>query len=151
MGDVPAEQRVDALATYYAGEPTLNVLLDFTEAKLGMLSTSDVRHLAKLTPQYADGRAGGKTALLFGSLFGYGLGRMFEQLRHASGAQVAYRAFRERERAMERQGGVRPSLATAVAQLGEQSPGRTARCSLSPERERFFTQILRCGPGESRG
>ena len=105
VGDVPAEQLVDALATYYVGEPTLNILLDFSDARIGMLSANDVRHLAKLTRQYAERRTGGKTALVFGSVFGYGLGRMFEQLRHASGAEVGYKAFREREKAMEWLGG----------------------------------------------
>ena len=101
IGDVPVQQLVEALAEYFAGEPTLNVLLDFSEAVMVRLTASDVRLLAKVTRQYADRRAGGKTALVFSSAIGYGLGRMFEQLRHASGAQVAYRAFREREKAME--------------------------------------------------
>ncbi len=105
VGDVPAQRLVDALAEYFAGEPTLNVLVDFTEAKLPMLSAKDVRYLAQVTRQYADRREGGKTALVFGSLLGYGVGRMFEQLRHASGAPLAYKSFREREKAMEWLGG----------------------------------------------
>jgi hypothetical protein len=101
IGDVHVEQLVDALADYFAGEPTLNVLLDFSKAVMGRLSASDVRLLAQVTRQYADSRAGGKTALVFSTVFGYGLGRMFEQLRHASGAPVAYKSFRSREAAME--------------------------------------------------
>lgn len=105
VGDVPVQQLVDALATYFAGEPTLNVLLDFTEAVLGRLSSGDVRLLARVTQQYADRRAGGKTALVVGSAIGYGLGRMFEQLRHASGAPVEYKTFRDRAAALEWLGG----------------------------------------------
>jgi hypothetical protein len=105
IGDVSVQQLVEALAEYFAGEPTLNVLLDFSEAELRMLSAGDVRMLAQVTRQYADSRAGGKTALVFSSAIGYGLGRMFEQLRHATGAPVAYKTFREKGKAMEWLGG----------------------------------------------
>jgi hypothetical protein len=105
IGDVRVEQLVDALADYFAGEPTMNVLLDFSEAVMGRLTASDVRLLAKVTQQYADRRAGGKTALVFSTANGYGLGRMFEQLRLATGAPVAYKSFREREKAIEWLGG----------------------------------------------
>jgi hypothetical protein len=102
---VHVQQMVDALGEYFAGEPTFNVLLEFSEAVMGRLTASDVRLLAKVTRQYADRWAGGKTAVVFSSAFGYALGRMFEQLRHASGAPVAYKSFREREKAMEWLGG----------------------------------------------
>jgi hypothetical protein len=100
VGDVPVQELVDALAEYFAGEPTLNVLLDFSEAVIVRLLSKDVRHLARVTRQYADRRAGGKTALVFGSVFGYGLGRMFEQLRHASSSPVAYKTFHDRAAAL---------------------------------------------------
>ena len=105
VGDVSVQQLLDALAEYFAGQPTLNVLLDFSEAELRMLKAREVRLLAQVTRQYAECRAGGKTALVFSSAIGYGLGRMFEQLRHATGAPVAYKTFREREKAMEWLGG----------------------------------------------
>lgn len=100
-GEVTVKEVLNALAAYYASEPTKYILWDFSEAAVERLTASDVRTIAQATPQYAARRAGGKTALVFSAAFAYGLGRMFEQTLDVSGAPVDHMSFRDRASALE--------------------------------------------------
>jgi hypothetical protein len=105
QGEVTAQELLAALASYYAGEPTKNILWDFSEAALERLTASEVRMIAQETERYTAGRAGGKTALVFSSTFAYGLGRMFELSRDGRSAPVDYGSFRDRASALAWIGG----------------------------------------------
>lgn len=104
-GELTSRELLDALASYYAGEPTRNILWDLTEAKLERLTSSEVRALAQATVQYAHQRVGGKTALVLSSAFAYGMGRMFDQSRNVSGAPVDHMSFLDRAAALAWLGG----------------------------------------------
>lgn len=99
-GEVTAQELMDALAEYYAGEPTRNILWDFTEAMLERLTVSEVRGLAQATRLHATRRAGGKTALVFSSASAFGLGRVFDQSQSASDTPVDHMSFRDRAAAL---------------------------------------------------
>lgn len=99
-GEVTAQEILDAIAAFYAGEPTRNILWDFSEAGPGSLTSDEIRSIAKATARGARQRVGGRTAFVFSSTFAYAMGRMFDQWVSASGAPVEYVSFRDRESAL---------------------------------------------------
>jgi hypothetical protein len=100
-GGFTAEQVGQAIEDFYAGEPTIRVLWDFTEATFENISATVPQQMAGASRQHAGERqSGGKTAMVFTTDVGYGLGRMFESMRISQESHVAYRTFRSREEAM---------------------------------------------------
>lgn len=101
-GVVSAKQVAEAIESYYSGTVTPLVLWDFREADLSAVSSGGVRQLTAIARQQADRRPGGRTALVFSSTAGYGLGRMYEIQRSSDDPQdVTYSVFRDMARAME--------------------------------------------------
>lgn len=104
-GAVAMQELLETLATYHDAQPTRSVLWDFSEAQLERLTGSEVSTLAQLTARQAEGRPGGRTALVFASELAFGLGRMFDQTRNVSGSPVEYMSFRDRAAALAWLGG----------------------------------------------
>ncbi|MEW6510113.1 MAG: hypothetical protein AB1428_04065 [Bacteroidota bacterium] len=99
-GQTSAAQIADAIAKYYEGESTLHILWDFSEADLSEISPQDVANLVALTKRFSSRRPGGKTALLFSSDFGFGMGRMYDIQHDVSGGEVMHMSFRGKDAAM---------------------------------------------------
>lgn len=101
-GEVTAKELILEVETYYhLGEATRLILWDFSEASLTAITSKDVTWIAKHTSQYAGERIGGKTALVFSSDLGFGLGRMYDIRQDIEKSQLAHMCFRSRQEAME--------------------------------------------------
>lgn len=98
-GTVTVELLLDAVHSFYAGEPTRLVLWDFRDADFSSLKAEHVRLLVGATEPAARTRPGGQTALVFSGDAGYGLGRMFEMLQELQSAEVDRRSFRDMDEA----------------------------------------------------
>ncbi len=100
-GDITPEQLVLVIQEFHTGNPTSHVLWDLTAATFSNLSGADPQILAGVSQQQSKVRGpGSKTALLFDSDIGYGLGRMFESFRQVQDSHVTYNTFRSREKAL---------------------------------------------------
>ncbi len=98
QGDFTAQQASEVIAVFYDGEPTTHVLWDFSDATFGNISAGVPQQIAGVAQQHTDmSRPGGKTALVFTTDIGFGLGRMFGTFRELQGAATQYRTFRSRD------------------------------------------------------
>jgi hypothetical protein len=99
-GEFTAEQVSETIREFYAGDPTSSVLWDFTAASFEKISATVPQQMAGETRVHSEVRIeGGKTALVFGSDVGYGLGRMFETFQDLQNAPVEYQTFRSLDEA----------------------------------------------------
>ena len=100
-GEITAEELILKIEEYYSGESTKSILWDFTEASLEKITPGQVREIAEFTKERSEIRRGGKTALVFGSDLGFGLGRMFDTFQEIGDSKVEHMAFRDKQKAME--------------------------------------------------
>lgn len=99
-GEVTAEELLDALATYRAGEVTRYILWDCHEASWDRLTGSEVRSIAQAALGHSGRRPGGRTALLVSSAAAFGMARMIDQSLSASDSPVEFQTFYDRAAAM---------------------------------------------------
>jgi len=104
-GEVTAQEIVDALAAYLAGEVTRYILWDCREALWDRLTGSDVRNIAQATLKHSGRRPGGRTALLVSSAAAFGMARMIDQSLSASDSPVEFQTFYDRAAALAWLGG----------------------------------------------
>ena len=100
-GLLSAGEFISTSKAFYAENITLNILWDFTEVDLSKISTDELRQIVREIRIYADARKGGKTALVFSSDLGYGLGRMVETFSEIENMPFELRSFRSLEKAEE--------------------------------------------------
>ena len=100
-GEVSSGEIANKIKTYYEGEPTKFILWDFSEALLNKITSSQVEDLVAMTKQYTGLRNGGKTALVFSSDIGFGLGRMFDIHQDLVGSDIPHMTFRSKELALK--------------------------------------------------
>ncbi len=100
-GVVTADEIRRAVEEYYSGQVTSRVLWDFSEADLRSVTMDDIRSLVVLSRRHAAQRPGGRTALVFGSMDAYGLGRVFQILQELEETVVEHGVFREQAEALE--------------------------------------------------
>lgn len=93
-GPLTAEEILAALRSYYSGPVTSLLLWDARDADLSALTGQDIRSIVDTVSGYLDPRAGGKTALVFTSDLGFGLGRMFDAYLESALTKVENRSFR---------------------------------------------------------
>lgn len=87
-GQVTADEVTEAIATYFDGPTTPNVLWDLRKADLSGLSAEAVAKVARQVAGQGDARAAGRTALVADGDLAFGLSRMYEStLRGASTAR----------------------------------------------------------------
>lgn len=96
-GQVTAAEILEGLEAFYAGTPTLNLLWDLQGADLSPLTSEDLQLIMNRAKQHAPRRAGGRTALVIGSDFAFGMSRMYEILSDVHGHPVAHATFRTLE------------------------------------------------------
>jgi hypothetical protein len=100
-GPVTADEIEATIVAFYAGEVTRKILWDFREASFEQMTGEHVRGLVLLTQRFSHLRPGGRTAMLFSSTLGFGLGRMFEGIRKATdGADLEHASFTSLDEAM---------------------------------------------------
>jgi hypothetical protein len=100
-GEVSPDEISHKIKTYSESGPTEFVLWDFSEAEFSGIKSSDVETFIFLTKKYSSYRKGGKTALLFSSDLGFGLGREFDISLDLTDSKIPYMTFRNRELALK--------------------------------------------------
>jgi hypothetical protein len=99
-GEVSHEEISNKIKTYSKSGPTDLILWDFSEADLSKIALGHVETFISLTNQYSSFRNGGKTAFVFSSDLGYGLGRVFDSRLDLMDSKIPYMTFRSKEDAL---------------------------------------------------
>jgi hypothetical protein len=100
-GEVSPEEISNKIITYSESGPTDFVLWDFSKAELNNIKSNHIETFISLTKQYSSYRRGGKTALVFSSDLGFGLGREFDTYIDLAESNIPYVTFRNRELALK--------------------------------------------------
>lgn len=100
-GEVLSGEISRKIKTYCESGPSEFVLWDFSKAELSKITLSQVDVLIALTKQYSNLRKRGKTALVFSSDLGFGLGRVFDIHLDLLGSNIPYMTFRSKELALK--------------------------------------------------
>jgi hypothetical protein len=100
-GKVSPEEIIDKIKTYSKNGPTELVLWDFSKADLSNIKFEHVETCISLASQYLNHRNSGKTALVFSSDVGYGLGRIFETRIDIIDSKIPYMTFRNKKDALK--------------------------------------------------
>jgi hypothetical protein len=100
-GLLSAVEFMSAASVFYSGNTALNVFWDFTEVDLSKISPDELRQIVREIRICANAREGDKTALVFSTDFGYGLGRMIETFSEIENMPFELRSFRSFEKAEE--------------------------------------------------
>jgi hypothetical protein len=100
-GEVSPEEISNKIKTYSESGPTEFVLWDFSKAELSKITFSHVETFIALTKQYSSYRKRGKTALVFSSNLGFGLGRIFDTRLELMESKIPYMTFRSKEDALK--------------------------------------------------
>lgn len=100
-GEITAAEVRAKIVEYYEGEVTGSILWDFSKAEIHDVTLEDVQELVELSNSYASRRIGGKTALVFSSASGFGLGRMFDIQKSIVAQPVNHASFRSLADALE--------------------------------------------------
>ena len=99
-GEVLADEITRKIKTYSESGPTEFVLWDFSNAELSKITFSHVEIFISWTEQYSSYRSCGKTALVFSSSLGFGLGRMFDTRLEIMKSKIPYMTFKHKEDAL---------------------------------------------------
>lgn len=100
-GLLSAEEFISATKAVYTENMTFNVLWDLTEVDFSRISTDEIMQIVREIRIYADARAGGRTALVFSTGLGFGLGRMVEAFSEIENMPFDIRSFKSLEEAEE--------------------------------------------------
>jgi hypothetical protein len=99
-GQVRGEELLEASLTFLREAPTRLALWDFSDALFSALSTQDLVSVFDALMPYVDSRRGGRSALLFTSTVGFGLGRLSEALAEVRNYPYEFKAFTNRKDAL---------------------------------------------------
>jgi len=99
-GEITAQEIIAAIESYYQGVATRLILWDISQASLKKIRSEEVAQVAKLTQKYSRLRERGKTALLFSSELGFGLGRMYDINQDVERSELTHMSFRNRDEAL---------------------------------------------------
>ena len=100
-GEATFDEIARAIKTYYEGVVTKFVLWDSSQALFDKVKASEVEALAAVAKRYSSCRQGGKTALVFSSDLGFGIGRMFDTHHEILASKISHASFRSREEAFK--------------------------------------------------
>ncbi len=112
-GPVSPEELRNRAVEFVRYHPTPLALWDFGQAEFSTVSSNDIRSVFDAARPFAENRRSGKTALLFSSALGYGMGRMSEAIAEHREFPYTFRSFWDREAAMQ----------WLRAGAGEETPG----------------------------
>lgn len=100
IGDVTVDDFMKGMEEYYK-KITIFLICDFTNANISTLTTHDSMLLSKKSKKYTSRRKGKKTAFIFPSDLGFGLGRKLQTIFELEGNPVELRIFRNIQEAKE--------------------------------------------------
>lgn len=100
-GILREDEFIETIDKFYAGEFTLNTLWDFSSADISSFDADQIRRVIFHSKQYLERRAGGKTAYVVSSDFGFAIGRMYDTFTELEESPVLYRVFRDSKEAIE--------------------------------------------------
>jgi hypothetical protein len=95
------EELMTALNRFWEGQPTRNLLWNFSEARLAHISYSETRKLIDYVRPQTEKRAGGKTALVSSRDLEYGMSRTLQSLREFQSPSYQIEVFRSLEEASQ--------------------------------------------------
>lgn len=98
-GSVTVADVRDAAMVFLQEAPTRLSFWDFSNAQFSGIEVRDLVSLLSAILPYTDRRRGGKTALLFNSTEGYGLGRLCEALAEVRDFPFEFKTFSDRKEA----------------------------------------------------
>ena len=102
VGKISAQDILAELRNYYKGVTTRFILWDFTNADLAHVTSDEVQDIVDLARTNANSRIGGRTATVFSSDSGFGLGRMYDIKQEVTGPQVVFHmSFKDKAKALE--------------------------------------------------
>lgn len=93
-GSILTSELIDKITEYYTATPTNLLLWDFSLATFRNIKSTEVEVLSNISRQFSHLRKDGKTALLFASDEGFGLGRMYDSHKELDDAGYQYMSFR---------------------------------------------------------
>jgi hypothetical protein len=99
-GETSATEIIEEIESYYSGEPTTLILWDLSGGSFGKMISQDIERIVDKIQSYSYSRKSGKTAFVFSSLSGYGLGRMYEILNETRDSPIARRTFMTKAEAL---------------------------------------------------
>lgn len=100
-GEVSYDEIVASLKSFYSGNPTLNVIWDFSKSAGRGLSREQIEKIAVFVCEHIPAtRIGGKSAAVTPRDLEYGLGRMAEAFFEMNKYKSEYRNFRRFEDAV---------------------------------------------------
>ena len=98
-GPVRLKEIQEAAMAFLTDHPSRLSLWDFTGAEFSGLQVSELDPFFNRLRPFVHSRTGGRTALVFASAEGFGLGRMCEALAEVRGFPMGMKAFYSREEA----------------------------------------------------
>jgi hypothetical protein len=99
-GAIQASEVIRAIKEFYSGTPTRLALWDFSHATFEHIKSSEVALISNISRQYSHERKGGKTAMLFLTDEGFGLGRMYDTHKEQNDLSHPYMSFRNKKEAL---------------------------------------------------
>lgn len=93
-GEVTVEDLIAGIRQYYSKSLTGNLLWDFLDATIELISPEDFSAIAKAAASRIDESKQGKTALVAGTNFNMGLGVMYRAMANMAGIDHEYKFFR---------------------------------------------------------
>ena len=100
-GKITADEIIQKIEDYYSKGITRSILWDFSKVSLVKITSEDVCKIAHLAKKYSGLRKGGKTALVFVSDLGFGLGRMYDIAQDIEESEVDHMVFRDKNSTMK--------------------------------------------------
>lgn len=99
-GEISANDILNRIEEFYHGYITKYILWDFSDASFKNISSDDITKIVALSNKYTQTRNGGKTAMVFSSKFGFGLGRMFDIQKDIADREVSHMSFQDKNDAL---------------------------------------------------
>lgn len=108
-GSILVSEVIASVDTYYKGTTTQMAIWDFSAATFEKIKSQEVALLSHFTNHIPDTHQARKTALIFSSDEGYGLGRMYDSRKEMSCPEHAHMCFRAIEDAFNWLGLIYPT------------------------------------------
>ena len=100
-GKISAKEISNAIENYFKGVLTKLVLWDFTNADLSSIKSIEIQDIVDVTKKYLNLRPVGKTAMVFSSDLGFGMGRMYGTKQEITKPDnISYMSFRDKGKAL---------------------------------------------------
>ena len=93
QGKPTIEDYIKGVRDYYKKDTTLHLLWDFTQGNVSGLSGDELRRAIRETRKVIHSRGKGKTAFVFPTVHGFGLGRMLETFAELEEMPVEFRTY----------------------------------------------------------